>query len=248
MDNFIEFSSKISNNIKYFRKKNKLSQEELAEKIGTTQSNISDYEQGRKNNLKMLFEISKALDVSIEELLFFQTPNKSKKNFPISKFINRTYFGYYVNEKKVQSFELKIYKLINNYKAIAKIRFSSAGNWSEGIIELDNKFAIIKIGCFEKNKHFIISFNYYHDSNNDRYVGGLTLLQTIDSVANSPCMQICALSSNAIGSNKHRELIKFLDMQTYGLKTSWAVFNIEVPITLDKKYYNWLVENVNNLK
>ena len=61
-------------------------------------------------------------------------------------------------------------------------------------------------------------------------------------------MQICALSSNAIGSNKHRELIKFLDMQTYGLKTSWAVFNIEVPTTLDKKYYNWLVENVNNLK
>ena len=248
MENYKELSLRISNNIRFFRKNNKLSQEQLAEKINTTQSNISDYEQGRKNNLKMLFEISEALGISIEELLCFNAKNNYKDSFPISKFINRTYFCYYVNENRIQSFELKIYNARNNYQAIAKIRFFGRETWTEGIIELDNKFAIISIRFFEKNKHFILSLNYYHDSNNDRYIGGIALLQSVDSATNSPCMQLCALSSNAIGNNKHRELKKFLEIEKYCLKSSWSIFNIEISAQIEKDYYKWLIENVNNLK
>lgn len=59
----------IGANIKKYRKKKKMSQEELAQKIGYERSTIAKWENGSlKPYAETLREISKVLDVSIENL------------------------------------------------------------------------------------------------------------------------------------------------------------------------------------
>lgn len=60
--------------IKEFRQKSKLTQKQLAEKIGLSQHAISKYEQDqRQPNLNTLKEIAKALNVSIADLVDEET-------------------------------------------------------------------------------------------------------------------------------------------------------------------------------
>lgn len=61
---------KIGNNIKLYRNKKGLTQKQLAEKIGTTDSAITRYESNsREPSIEIITKIAKALNISINELL-----------------------------------------------------------------------------------------------------------------------------------------------------------------------------------
>lgn len=68
--------------IKEFRKLNKITQQELAEKIGVTRSCISQYEIGaREPDLTTLMKIAYALNVTPDDLLDYETfKRKMDKN------------------------------------------------------------------------------------------------------------------------------------------------------------------------
>lgn len=58
----------IGKKILYYRKLNKLTQQELAEKLGTTKQTISKYEKGqRKANQDMLFQLCDIFSVSVDD-------------------------------------------------------------------------------------------------------------------------------------------------------------------------------------
>lgn len=60
----------LGQNIKYLRNKNKLSQQELSEKLGVPRSSLSDYERGHTQvGLDSLIKLSEIFDVKIDDLL-----------------------------------------------------------------------------------------------------------------------------------------------------------------------------------
>lgn len=68
-----ELGKYVGNKIKNFRKLNKLTQDELAEKLGTTKATISNWETGYRNPQQdSLFALSDVFNISINDL--FPTP------------------------------------------------------------------------------------------------------------------------------------------------------------------------------
>lgn len=62
--------SKLASNLRYLRKKDKLSQGELADEFSVARTTMGDYERGKTEpNLEMLIKISKKFNVSIHELI-----------------------------------------------------------------------------------------------------------------------------------------------------------------------------------
>ena len=62
-------SKYIGGKIKFYRNEKKLTQEELAKKLGTKKATISNYETGyRSPQQDMLFELAKVLEISINDL------------------------------------------------------------------------------------------------------------------------------------------------------------------------------------
>ena len=62
--------SVFSDRLKELRKKNRLTQKELAEKIGIKQNSYSDWETGKNEpNLENIVKLSKILDTTTDELL-----------------------------------------------------------------------------------------------------------------------------------------------------------------------------------
>ncbi|MBQ7873971.1 MAG: helix-turn-helix transcriptional regulator [Oscillospiraceae bacterium] len=62
--------SMISNNIKSLRRKNSITQEELAEKLSVTRQAVSNWENGKTEpDIEMLIKIAQIFDVSIDELV-----------------------------------------------------------------------------------------------------------------------------------------------------------------------------------
>jgi len=60
----------VGRRIKEERKKKKLNQKELAQKIGIQNSTLSQYEHGKSEpNQEMLFKIAQALDVNVSDLI-----------------------------------------------------------------------------------------------------------------------------------------------------------------------------------
>ncbi len=56
--------------VNHFRKQKKISQKDLANRIGASQSNISNLENGKnKFNIEKLSEIANVLDVTLDDLL-----------------------------------------------------------------------------------------------------------------------------------------------------------------------------------
>ena len=59
----------ISRNITKYREMNGISQKELASKLGTSPSRVSNWEQGANSpNIEILFELCRILDVSINDI------------------------------------------------------------------------------------------------------------------------------------------------------------------------------------
>jgi len=71
------------NTIKYYRERNNMTQEELAEKLGLTQRMISYYENGKKiPSGKTLLRFKKLFNVTADELLSnytLETPKRLDK-------------------------------------------------------------------------------------------------------------------------------------------------------------------------
>jgi len=62
--------SKLASNLRYLRKKNKISQGELADEFNVARTTMGDYERGKTEpNLEMLVNISQKFDVSIHALI-----------------------------------------------------------------------------------------------------------------------------------------------------------------------------------
>lgn len=60
----------LASNLKYLRKKDKISQGELAEEFAVARTTMGDYERGKTEpNLDMLIKMSKKFDVAIDELI-----------------------------------------------------------------------------------------------------------------------------------------------------------------------------------
>ena len=71
----------IGDKIKALRKSHKLTQVELAEKLGTTQSVLQRWESGKKNpGLRTLKSISKIFDISLDTLAFNDKDLETLKN------------------------------------------------------------------------------------------------------------------------------------------------------------------------
>ena len=62
--------TKLASNLKYLRKKSKISQGELAEEFEVARTTMGDYERGKTEpNLEMLIRMSEKFDVAIDELI-----------------------------------------------------------------------------------------------------------------------------------------------------------------------------------
>lgn len=63
-------SDKLGSNIRCLRKRNKLTQRELGEKLGLKHNTVADYESGaNKPSISSLITMSKLFDVTIDELV-----------------------------------------------------------------------------------------------------------------------------------------------------------------------------------
>ena len=67
-------------NLKYFRKKNKLTQQQLADKTGLNQRTYSDYERGKTEpSIKILITLAKLFTISVDALVGFTFDIAQKK-------------------------------------------------------------------------------------------------------------------------------------------------------------------------
>lgn len=70
-----------SNNIKFYRTKNKMSQQELAEKCETATNYISEIETGRKfPSIEMIEKLATVLEVPAWAFLYISTQETENKN------------------------------------------------------------------------------------------------------------------------------------------------------------------------
>ena len=69
--NYSFLYQKVSENIERYRKQKDLTQEELAEKAGLNRSYFWDIENGRNISIKTAYKISRALGISLSQLLSF---------------------------------------------------------------------------------------------------------------------------------------------------------------------------------
>lgn len=244
MENFEAICKRISNNIKYYRKVNHITQSKLSELTGISQSTISDYENEKKMSLSVLFQISKALNISINELLFSDELSiKNSISFPVSKFINQTYFCYYIKNSSVKHFKMKIFNYKSPHNANIKIKFANLKIWLTGELYLDDKLAVVIMKIPEKNKHYILTFNYFHDSANEKYLGGVALFQTINAENNSPQIQFCVISNKELDDEKLLNLkYMFLNLES-GCDNSKSFCGPEVKENLDEKFFYWINDN-----
>ena len=241
MDKYNEIANRVSNNILKIRKEKKLTQEEFGKIINVSQSTISDYENGEKLTISILCKIAEKFDMEFEDLFLPIDISNDNSQFPISKLLNRTYFCYYCKNNKIKCFEIKIHQIIDSHNANVIIKENNSKRHYKGTISLNNIFSLVIVKAFEKNRHYVLSFDYYHDSSSDIYIGGLAVLSTTNTYHNHIYTKLCAISINAIGSNKHKELKKILlSDKSIISKSTFGVTN-----SFDKEYYNWLKENYN---
>lgn len=67
-----------SENLRYYRKLNNMTQEQLVEKLNKTRQSIINYETGaRKCSIEFLINVAELFDVTVEELLFNNTNNRT---------------------------------------------------------------------------------------------------------------------------------------------------------------------------
>ena len=100
----------LGENIKHIRKRQNITQENLAELVDRSKNHISKIEQGLTNPpLDLLISISNALNVPLKELFDFSKFDDNLSAEEISKTLSS------ISDKKQANLLFEIYKLIDNY-------------------------------------------------------------------------------------------------------------------------------------
>lgn len=105
-----------SDKLQEVRKKKGLTQQGLAELMGTTQANIARYEKGeRKPKLETIRKYAEKLDVNFNELISFEDGMSlwiaEKKDFPMSNKEQRLIEAYRTAPEHIQEAVLKLLDL-----------------------------------------------------------------------------------------------------------------------------------------
>ena len=84
----------VGNNIKRFRTKCGMTQDELAEKLSVTRQAVSNWERGKTEpDIETLDRLAQALDVSTEELIYGEEAKKKSKQIYLKISQNGIEFG-----------------------------------------------------------------------------------------------------------------------------------------------------------
>ncbi len=103
----------IGDNIKFFRKQKGLTQKQLAEKIGSTDSAVTRYESNaREPNIETITKIAEALECTVNDLLGLNlTDNKEVREFLYDANQNRL-----INILKIYGY--KVFEEENNFRIV----------------------------------------------------------------------------------------------------------------------------------
>jgi transcriptional regulator with XRE-family HTH domain len=172
-------SIKVGNFIKENREKKGITQEELANVLHVSRTNISKWERGvRIPNSQYLQELSNYFDVSINELLL----GEKLKNNDIKKYDNALlgmidYFYKRINKISLVLVSLFLFLLIllctvftiNNYNSIKVYLIGGHSNnyaISEGLTTISRENMYIKLGSIISNKPFDKYVLYFTENEN----------------------------------------------------------------------------------
>ena len=150
----------IGKNIMNLRKKNGLSQEDLAEKIGVARQTISKWELGETSpDLKQSKELSKIFNVSLDEL----ADNDIKEVL-----IEKT-----SNTEKLAGLILKLIKFIVVFIIVVPILLISMRIAFKNINEKNaGRLMSVSVECTLHNETYGYEFVYYEATGEIKYAGG----------------------------------------------------------------------------
>ena len=152
------------------RKKNGLSQEELAEKVGVARQTISKWELGETSpDLKQAKELSKIFNISLDEL----TGNDIK-----DVLVEKT-----SNTEKLAGLILKLIKIIIIFIIAAPIILITLRIIFKNIHENNSGRLInIKINCTLHDESYGYEFDFYENTGNIKEAGGDGYLANITGI------------------------------------------------------------------
>ncbi len=150
----------IGKKLMYLRKKNSLSQEELAEKVGVARQTISKWELGETSpDLKQAKELSKIFNVSLDELT-----DNNIKNILVEKTSNT---------EKLAGIILKLIKFMIIFIIVSplllimlKIMFKNIHEHNSG------RLMNVNIKCTLHGETYGYEFNYYETTGEIKEAGG----------------------------------------------------------------------------
>ena len=150
----------IGKKIMALRKKNGLSQEELAEKVGVARQTISKWELGETApDLKQAKELSKIFNVSLDELT-----DNDIKNVLVEKTSNT---------EKLAGLTLKLIKFITVFIIVVPILLIVLRIIFKNIYENNSgRLMNVRIECTLHDKTYGYEFNYYETTGQIKEAGG----------------------------------------------------------------------------
>lgn len=160
----------IGKKIMDLRKKNGLSQEELAEKVGVARQTISKWELGETSpDLKQSKELSKIFNVSLDELV-----NNDIKNVLVEKTSNT---------EKLAGLILKLLKLMIIFIIVVPILLIVLRIIFKSIHENNSgRLMNVSINCTLHDKEYSYEFNYYETTGEIKEAGGDGYISNVTNV------------------------------------------------------------------
>ncbi len=160
----------IGKKIMDLRKKNGLSQEELAEKVGVARQTISKWELGETSpDLKQSKELSKIFNVSLDELV-----NNDIKNVLVEKTSNTEKLAGLI--LKLLKFMIIFIIVVPILLIVLRIIFTSIHENNSG------RLMNVSISCTLHDKEYSYEFNYYETTGEIKEAGGDGYISNVTNV------------------------------------------------------------------
>lgn len=261
------FYRRIGKNIAFFRKKNKLKQENLGHDLEISQGMISQYETSKRfPNLETIAKFSNYFKIPLKEFMFtdFDMEDTYEENVnsynydlrPIVKCAKQTYYCYYIKEQnkgtydissKISHFTIRIMEAISDNSAKAILIFPEKNHIYNAILSLDDRYAYLECHEYQRDYFFHLTFYYHKSRSRTTYSGGIGLMQRLD--ANElPVFQYCIISHNEIAEYKQSELFRFLKItEEKNIQLPRRRFSssavVRLTKSLDQMAFDWLRTN-----
>lgn len=160
----------IGKKIMDLRKKNGLSQEELAEKVGVARQTISKWELGETSpDLKQSKELSKIFNVSLDELV-----NNDIKNVLVEKTSNTEKLaGIILKLLKIMIIIIIVFPIL---LIVLKIIFANIHESNSG------RLMNVSINCTLHDKEYGYEFNFYETTGRIKEAGGDGYIANVTNV------------------------------------------------------------------